>query len=115
IVPETEGSTSVTFDIDMSELRQHRMGRVALRAAAAFALVGLGGNWLMPGFGVADVVALFSGGAIAGSFVALERRRYQQARERVALAPERFLDLLVQRRKRALLRGASPVSGDEDE
>jgi hypothetical protein len=115
IVQETDGATSVTFDIDMSELRRHRMGRVAMRAAAAFALVGLGGNFILPGFGVADVIALFSGGAIAGSFVALERRRYQQARERVALAPERFLDLLVQRRKRALLRGSSPVSGDEDE
>jgi hypothetical protein len=45
-------------------------------------------------------MALFSGGAIAGGFAALERRRYQQARERVALAPERFLDLLVQRRRR---------------
>jgi hypothetical protein len=114
IAPETESSTSVTFDIDMSEMRRHRLGRVALRAAAAFTLVGLGGNWLFPGFGVNDVIALMSGGALAGSFVALERRRYQQARERVALAPERFLDLLIQRRKRALLRGAPPASGDED-
>ena len=114
IAEETDSSTSVTFDIDMSEMRRHRLATVAMRAAAAFALVGLGGNWLFPGFGVNDVIALLSGGALAGSFMALERRRYQQARERVALAPERFLDLLVQRRKRALLRGSPPAAGDED-
>lgn len=114
VVAESESMTSVTFDIDMSELRRHRLGAVAMRATAAFALVGLGGNFIFPGFGLADVMALFSGGAIAGGFVALERRRYQQARERVALAPERFLDLLIQRRKRALLRGPGPTSDDED-
>jgi hypothetical protein len=98
VIAESDSSTSVTFDIDMT----------------AFALVGLGGNFIFPGFGMADVMALFSGGALAGGFVALERRRYQQARERVALAPERFLDLLIQRRKRALLRGPGPTSDDED-
>lgn len=113
IIPETEETSSVTFDIDMSELRRHRLGRLLARATAAFAIVGLGGAAIFPGFGLPDVVALFSGGAIAGSFVALERRRYMQARERVALAPERFLDLLVQRRKRALLRGAMPSGDDE--
>jgi hypothetical protein len=115
VVAESESMTSVTFDIDMSELRRHRLGAVAMRATAAFALVGLGGNFIFPGFGLADVMALFSGGAIAGGFVALERRRYQQARERVALAPERFLDLLVQRRKRALLRGPSPAPEDDED
>jgi hypothetical protein len=115
IVAENDGTTSVTFDIDMSEMRRHRLAQVAMRATAAFALVGLGGNWLFPGFGVPDVLALFSGGAIAGGFAALERRRYQQARERVALAPERFLDLLVQRRKRALLRGSPPISSDDED
>src|SRR6185436_4014733 len=113
IVPETEGSTSVTFDIDMSELRRHRMGRVAMRAAAAFALVGLGGNFILPGFGVADVIALFSGGAIAGSFLSLKRSRHQQRREPVPMTPWRSSDLLVQPRERALLRGSSPVSGGE--
>jgi len=115
VVAESDSTTSVTFDIDMTELRRHRLAQVALRATAAFALVGLGGNFIFPGFGMADVMALFSGGALAGGFVALERRRYQQARERVALAPERFLDLLVQRRKRALLRepGRAPEE-DED-
>jgi hypothetical protein len=114
VIAESDSSTSVTFDIDMTELRRHRLAQVALRATAAFALVGLGGNFIFPGFGMADVMALFSGGALAGGFVALERRRYQQARERVALAPERFLDLLIQRRKRALLRGPGPTSDDED-
>jgi hypothetical protein len=115
VVAEGEDSTSVTFDIDMSEMRRHRLGQLALRATAAFALVGLGGNFIFPGFGLADVMALFSGGAMAGGFVALERRRYQQARERVALAPERFLDLLIQRRsKRTLLRGPAPGGDEED-
>jgi hypothetical protein len=114
VVAESDSSTSVTFDIDMSEMRRHRVGQLALRATAAFTLVGLGGTWLLPGFGLPDVMALFSGGALAGGFVALERRRYQQARERVALAPERFLDLLVQRRKRALLRDSPATSDDEE-
>jgi hypothetical protein len=113
ILAETDASTSVTFDIDMSEMRRHRLGRLTMRALGAFALVGLGGNWLFPGFGVNDVIALFSGGALAGSFVALERRRYQQARERVALAPERFLDMLVQRRRRALEKSA-PIADEDD-
>lgn len=111
ILAETEDTASVTFDIDISEMRRHRVGRLAMRSVAAVALVGLGGNAIFPGFGINDVIALFSGGAIAGGFAALERRRFQQARDRVALAPERFLDLLVQRRRRALGRGTTP---DED-
>jgi hypothetical protein len=58
---------------------------------------------------VQDVLALFSGGAVAGGMFALERRRFEQTRERVALAPERFLDLLVQRRLRAQDRLFSPA------
>jgi hypothetical protein len=114
IIPETDDTSSVTFDIDMTELRRHRLARLLLRASAAFALVGLGGTAIFPGFGLPDVMALFSGGAVAGSFVALERRRYQQARERVALAPERFLDLLVQRRRRALARDSSVPPADDE-
>jgi hypothetical protein len=109
VIPERDDTTSVTFEIDLSELRRHRLVHLALRAGAAFALVGLGGAAIFPGFGVGDVLALFSGGAIAGSFAALERRRYQQARDRVAIAPERFLDLLVQKRRRALDRAATSV------
>lgn len=107
VVAEGEDVTHVTFDIDLSEMRRQRAGRLVFRAIAGFALVGLGGAAVFPGFGVNDVVALFSGGAIAGGFAALERRRYQQARERVALAPERFLDLLVQRRRRLPARTAT--------
>jgi hypothetical protein len=109
VIPERDDTTSVTFEIDLSELRRHRLAHLALRAGAAFALVGLGGAAIFPGFGVGDVLALFSGGAIAGSFAALERRRYQQARDRVAIAPERFLDLLVQKRRRALDRATPPL------
>jgi hypothetical protein len=115
VIPEREDTTSVTFEIDLSEMRRHRLAHLALRAGAAFVLVGLGGAAIFPGFGVGDVLALFSGGAIAGSFAALERRRYQQARERVAIAPERFLDLLVQKRRRALDRMATPVLGEAQE
>jgi hypothetical protein len=117
VIPEREDTTSVTFEIDLSEMRRHRLAHLALRAGAAFVLVGLGGAAIFPGFGVGDVLALFSGGAIAGSFAALERRRYQQARERVAIAPERFLDLLVQKRRRALDRNpATPLLlGDDDD
>jgi hypothetical protein len=117
VIPEREDSTSVTFDIDLSEMRRHRLASLALRAGAAFVLVGLGGAAIFPGFGMGDVLALFSGGAIAGSFAALERRRYQQARERVAIAPERFLDLLVQKRRRALDRNPTPTPtlGEDDD
>ena len=87
IVPETDSTTSVTFDIDMTEMRRHRLGRVAARPAPPSRLVGWAAIAIFPGFGINDVIALFSGGALAGSFAALERRRYQQARERVALAP----------------------------
>jgi hypothetical protein len=116
VIPEREDTTSVTFEIDLSEMRRHRLAHLALRAGAAFALVGLGGAAVFPGFGVGDVLALFSGGAIAGSFAALERRRYQQARERVAIAPERFLDLLVQKRRKALDRTpTTPLIGEAAE
>jgi hypothetical protein len=70
----------------------------------AFALVGLGGAAMFPGFGFADLVALASGGMAAGGIFALDRRRYMESRNRVALAPERFLDLLTQRQTR---RGSS--------
>jgi hypothetical protein len=115
VIAENEDTTSVTFEIDLSEMRRHRLVQMVLRAGAAFALVGLGGAAILPGFGAGDVIALFSGGAIAGSFAALERRRYQQARDRVAIAPERFLDLLVQRRRRLADRTATPLPGDVED
>ena len=55
---------------------------------------------MVPGFGVYDIVALASGGVAAGGIFALERRRYLESRSRVALAPERFLDLLAVRQTR---------------
>lgn len=100
VIPQGDERALVTFEIDLSEMRRYRLARLALRATAAFALIGVGGAALFPGFGAPDVAAVVSGGAIAGGFAALERRRFQQMSERVALAPERFLDLLVQRRKR---------------
>jgi len=72
---------------------------MGVRSALAFALFGLGGTALFPGFGLADALALAGGGIAAGGIFALERRRYLESRARVALAPERFLDLLVQRRR----------------
>jgi hypothetical protein len=92
--------TSVTFNIDLSEMRRERMTQMGLRAAMAFALLGLGGAAMVPGFGVYDIVALASGSVAAGGIFALERRRYMESRSRVALAPERFLDLLAVRHQR---------------
>jgi hypothetical protein len=86
--------TAITFNIDLSEMRRERMTQMGLRAAAAFALLGLGGAAMVPGFGVYDIVALAGGSVAAGGILALERRRYLESRSRVALAPERFLDLL---------------------
>lgn len=100
VSPQGADKTVVTFHVDMTELRRDRLVRSLLRGSAAFAVLGLGGAALLPGFGMPDVAALFGGGAAAGGLFALERRRYEQTRERVALAPERFLDLLVQRRRR---------------
>ena len=94
------GETAVTFNIDLSEMRRERMAQMGLRAAMAFALLGLGGAAMVPGFGVYDIVALASGSVAAGGIFALERRRYLESRSRVALAPERFLDMLSLRAQR---------------
>ena len=100
--PEGEDGldTAITFNIDLSEMRRERFTQMGLRAAMAFALIGLGGVAMVPGFGVYDIVALAGGGVAAGSIFALERRRYLESRSRVALAPEKFLDLLALRQKR---------------
>jgi hypothetical protein len=99
-----DAETAVTFNIDLSEMRRERFGQMGMRAALAFALVGLGGAAMVPGFGLYDIVALAGGSAAAGGIFALERRRYLDSRSRVALAPERFLDLLTLR----VRRGAKP-------
>jgi hypothetical protein len=93
--------TAITFNIDLSEMRRERMAQMGLRAAMAFALLGLGGAAMVPGFGVYDIVALAGGSVAAGGIFALERRRYMESRSRVALAPERFLDLLTVRHARS--------------
>ncbi len=102
------GDTAVTFNIDLSEMRRERMTQMGLRAAVAFALLGLGGAAMVPGFGVYDIVALAGGSVAAGGIFALERRRYLESRGRVALAPERFLDLLA-------VRHARRTGGDDTE
>jgi hypothetical protein len=99
VITEEGDDTSVTFNIDLSEMRRERFTHMGLRAAMAFALVGLGGAAMLPGFGVPDLVALAGGGVAAGGIFAIERRRYLESRNRVALAPERFLDLLTQRQR----------------
>lgn len=93
-------TTAVTFHIDVSEMRRERIAHMSVRSVLAFALVGLGGTALFPGFGLGDVLAMAGGGVAAGGIFALERRRYLESRARVILAPERFLDLLVQRRRK---------------
>jgi hypothetical protein len=97
--------TAVTFNIDLSEMRRERMAQMGLRAAMAFALLGLGGAAMVPGFGVYDIFALAGGSVAAGGIFALERRRYLESRSRVALAPERFLDLLAVRHGRKTAGG----------
>jgi hypothetical protein len=94
------GGTAVTFNIDLSESRRERFTHMGVRSLLAFAVVGLGGTALLPGFGVADALALAGGGIAAGSVFTLDRRRYLESRERAVLAPERFLDLLVHDRRR---------------
>jgi hypothetical protein len=107
VVAEEEGvgglDTSVTFNIDLADMRRERLAQMSLRSALAFALIGLGGAAMFPGFGVPDLVALASGGVAAGGIFALDRKRYLESRSRVALAPERFLDLLAQRHPRRSL------------
>jgi hypothetical protein len=99
-------STHVSFRIDLGPWRRDRLVRAIGRAATAFGCFGLGGAWLLPGFGLPDVMALLAGGGIAGGLVALEQRRFAHSREEVAVAPERFLDLLVIKRTKALARAA---------
>ena len=94
------GDTVVTFRVDFSKMRRQRLTHMALRSAAAFGLIGLGGAAAFPGFGAADLMALGVGGLVAAGLAGLERRRYLDSRSRVLLAPERFLDLYVERRRR---------------
>jgi hypothetical protein len=114
VITEEGGDTSVTFNIDLSEMRRERFAHMGLRSAMAFVLLGLGGAAMLPGFGIYDIVALASGGVAAGGIFALERRRYMESRGRVALAPERFLDLLTQRhRSRLAPIPAAPLIDDD--
>jgi hypothetical protein len=103
--------TAVTFNIDLSDMRRERFGQMGMRAAMAFLLFGVGGALMAPGSAVYDIVALAGGGVAAGGIFALERRRYMESRSRVSLAPERFLDLLTQRHRRAL-PGPGPSSSE---
>jgi hypothetical protein len=103
--------TAVTFNIDVSQMRRERFTQMGLRAAMAFALLGLGGAAMVPGFGVYDIVALAGGGVAASGIFALERRRYLESRSRVVLAPERFLDLLALKQKRRPSSVADVVRG----
>jgi len=96
---EDRGETVITFHLDVAKTRRKRLLAMGARALAAFTLFGLGGAALAPGFGAADLLALGVGGLAAGGVAALERRRYLESRSRVLLAPERFLDLYVQRRQ----------------
>jgi hypothetical protein len=105
--------TAVTFNIDLSDMRRERFGQMGIRAAMAFLLFGVGGALMAPGSAVYDLVALAGGGVAAGGIFALERRRYLESRSRVSLAPERFLDLLTQRHRRAL-PAPSPSSSSSD-
>jgi hypothetical protein len=99
VIADEGDDTSVTFNIDLSDMRRERFTHMGLRSAMAFVLLGLGGAAMIPGFGVYDIVALASGGVAAGGIFALERKRYLESRSRVALAPERFLDLLTHRHR----------------
>jgi len=94
--------TAVTFNIDVSEMRRERFVQMGLRATMAFALLGLGGAAMVPGFGLYDIFALAGGGVAAGGIFALERKRFLDSRSRVMLAPERFLDLLALKQGRRL-------------
>jgi hypothetical protein len=94
---EDGSNTAVTFNIDVSEMRRERFVQMGLRATMAFALLGLGGAAMVPGFGLYDIFALAGGGVAAGGIFTLERRRFLESRSRAMLAPERFLDLLALR------------------
>jgi len=100
---EGPDETAVIFNIDLSDMRRERFGQMGMRAAMAFLLFGVGGALMVPGAPVYDIMALAGGGVAAGGIFALERRRYLESRGRVSLAPERFLDLLTLRHRRAAL------------
>ena len=110
VSPSGPATTTVTFRIDLGELRRDRLIRACLRAGAAFSIFGLGGAMVLPGFGMPDVVALLGGGALAGGLAALERRRFEENRSTVALAPERFLDFLALEQGRRRQEPIAPVT-----
>jgi hypothetical protein len=115
VEPGSDESTHVSFRIDLAEWRRDRLLRATGRAVAAFTCFGLGGVWLFPGFGLPDLLALLTGGGVAGGLMALERHRFRESREEVAVAPARFLDLLALRRSKALpARGRSAAAAESD-
>ena len=66
------------------------MTQMGLRAAMAFALLGLGGAAIVPGFGVYDIFALAGGSVAAGGIFALDRRRYLESRAASRSRPSAF-------------------------
>jgi hypothetical protein len=101
LVPIDEHRTDVTLRLDLTELRRSRLLRLGGEAGAAFVLLGVGGAWLAPGFGLTDVLALLGGGGFAGTIYALERRLFDVQRAEIARVPRRFLESLERRGERS--------------
>ena len=102
---EDGSETAVTFNIDLSEMRRERFTQMGLRGGHGLRSPRPRWRGHGPGFGSTTSWRWPAGSVAAGGIFALERRRYFESRSRVALAPERFLDLLALRQKRRSLPG----------
>lgn len=91
VLPEGEGS-QVQFRMEMGAARSQGLSALTWRGLV------LSGSGFVFAQGMADLAAAMTCLAAAGGGLALvllrERRRFAQLRDRVSLAPERFLDAL---------------------
>jgi hypothetical protein len=95
-----DDTCAVTFRIDLAEERNNRLWGIGARGGA---MVSIG--WAFAHFSAYSGpgwLTLGMGGAAAAYLWAAERRRYRELAEQIELGPERFLDLLVKKRRKAL-------------
>lgn len=105
VVDEGAGRSSITFRIDLTDVRRSQWARVVGYTAAPALVLGTFGSAV--GTPVEALgVAAGAGASFGAVLLWRERRRAAQLRETVQLGVERFLDLVVQRRLRAEARGA---------
>lgn len=98
VMPDEHGTSSVAFRVDLNELRRTGVSRMAVRAVVPMLMAA---GMASVASSMPDAAVMMSvGAASAAALVVRERRRLTRMRESVSLGVERFLDLMVARRRR---------------